>query len=108
MQGLLASASAKGREADGASPGGLPQRGQHRASLELNIEWGMGAFPETRPPAHPTGEQETVQATAPYRQSKGSGLAPRMSLQVPGVWDILMLHFHMVHRLGFSAKGAFK
>lgn len=85
MQGLLASLGVKGRAADSASSGAVPQQGQHWACVELNTEWRDGGSPRAPAPqltTHQLGSKKLSKPPSPPlppppQQSKGSGLAPQ-------------------------------
>lgn len=109
VQGLLASPGAKGQEVDRASSGGLPQPGQHWAGVELNTEQGDGVCPRGPPHSPPTAEQGTAQATARQQAGQKEGAAGSLGgCGLPTATSSLMLHFHMIHRPGFTVKDAFK
>ena len=103
VQGLLASPGEKGQEVDGASSGVLPQPGQHWAGVELSRVGGMGAVLEPRPTVHP------LRSKTLHRPPQKEGAAGSLGgCGLPTPTSSLMLHFHMIHRPGFTVKGAFK
>lgn len=68
VQGLLAPPGMRGRAADRASSGAVPQQGQHWAWMELNTEWRDGGSSQAPAPqltTHQVGNKKQSQPPSP-------------------------------------------